>query len=97
MPPRNTPMIWSGLSDNQLCELLKDPKQNGNRSVSSTVEHMTTPKLVLWAWNPGEGRAPIPIGQAEFAARVKEWAAKGAACPASSRATQAHRYGWFFK
>src|SRR5438552_3414287 len=32
MPPRATPMIWAGLTDNQLCELLKDPKQNGHRN-----------------------------------------------------------------
>jgi len=91
MPPPDTPMIWSGLTDSQLCELIKDAKQNRHRNVDQIVEHMTTPKLVLWGWNPGEGRVPIPMGQAEFAARVKEWAAKGAACPASSRAAQPHR------
>jgi hypothetical protein len=37
---------------------------------------------VLWGWNPGEGRTPIPIPKAEFLANAKEWAAKGAACPA---------------
>src|SRR5438477_3495029 len=25
LPPRATPMIWSGLTDRQLCELIKDP------------------------------------------------------------------------
>ncbi len=83
MPPANTPMIWSGLTDNQLCELLKDSRQNGNRNVDQIVEHMTTPQLVLWGWSPGEGRTPIPVSQADFAAKVKEWAAKGAACPAT--------------
>jgi hypothetical protein len=90
MPPRNTPMIWAGLTDNQLCELLKDPKQNGHRNVNQIVEHMTTPKLVLWGWNPGEGRTPIPVSQADFAAKVKEWAAGGAACPAPSSSAAVH-------
>jgi len=87
MPPRNTPMIWAGLSDTELCDLLKDPKQNGHRNVEQIVEHMTTPKLVLWGWNPGEGRTAIPMSQAGFAAKVKEWAAGGAACPTASTAS----------
>ena len=81
LPPPETPMIWEGLSDRQLCELLKDPKQNGHRSVQQIVEHMSSP-LVLWGWHPGEGRSPIPVPVGEFLARVKDWAAKGAACSA---------------
>jgi hypothetical protein len=76
-------MIWEGLSDRQLCELFKDPKQNGGRAVDEIVEHMTTP-LVLWGWNPGEGRTPIGVPQAEFLAKVKEWASKGSGCPSAS-------------
>lgn len=85
LPSPSMPMIWEGLTDRQLCELFKDPRQNGNRDVDGIVEHMTTP-LVLWGWNPGEGRTPIPIAQSEFLAKVKEWAAKGAACPAAGSA-----------
>jgi len=73
-------MIWEGLNDHQLCELFKDAKQNGNRSVGQIVEHMSTP-LVLWGWNPGDGRTPVPMPQAQFLAKAKEWAAKGGACP----------------
>jgi hypothetical protein len=80
LPSPDMPMIWEGLSNHQLCELFKDPRQNGNRTVNEIVEHMNTP-LVLWGWNPGEGRTPIPIPKTEFLANVKEWAAKGAACP----------------
>jgi hypothetical protein len=77
-------MVWQGLSDRQLCELFKDPLQNGNRDVNEIVKHMSTP-LVLWGWNPGEGRTPIPMPVAEFLAKVKEWASKGAACPGGGR------------
>jgi hypothetical protein len=76
-------MIWEGLTDTHLCELLKDPKQNGHRSVDEIVEHMSTP-LVLWGWNPGDGRTPIPTPKSEFLANVKEWASKGAACPSGT-------------
>jgi hypothetical protein len=54
LPPPETPMIWEGLNDGQLCELLKDTKQNGHRSIQQIVEHMSTP-LVLWGWNPRGG------------------------------------------
>jgi hypothetical protein len=80
LPSPDMPMIWEGLTDNHLCELLKNPKQNGHRNIDEIVEHMSTP-LVLWGWNPGDGRTPIPTPQTEFLANVKEWASKGAACP----------------
>ena len=85
LPSPATPMIWEGLDDHQLCELFKDPRQNGNRSVGQIVEHMSTP-LVLWGWDPGEGRTPVQMPEAQFLAKVKEWAAKGAACPAEGNA-----------
>jgi hypothetical protein len=87
LPSSAMPMIWEGLSDRQLCELFKDSMQNGGRDVDEIVEHMSTP-LVLWGWHPGEGRTPIPMPQTEFLAKVKEWAAKGAACPAETRASK---------
>lgn len=73
-------MIWEGLSGRQLCELFKDPKQNGERTAQQIVEHMHSP-LVLWGWNPGPGRTPVPMPKQDFQAKVGEWAAKGATCP----------------
>ena len=80
LPPTAMAMIWEGLTDHQLCTLLKDPKQNGHRSIEQIVAHVHTP-LVLWGWNPGEGRTPIQMPQGEFLRRVSEWASNGAACP----------------
>ena len=54
---------------------------DGNRNVDEIVEHLSTP-LVLWGWNPGNGATPIPTPRAQFLAKGKEWAAKGAV-PAS--------------
>jgi hypothetical protein len=88
LPSPTEPMIWEGLSDRQLCELFKDPKQNGHRSVEQIVEHMHTP-LVLWGWAPGEGRTPVPMSQPQFLARVTEWASKGAACPQGTSGREA--------
>jgi hypothetical protein len=73
-------MIWEGLTDRQLCELLVDPKQNGDRTPEQIAEHMHTP-LVLWGWNPGEGRTPVPMSSEQFLAEVSRWVSNGAACP----------------
>jgi hypothetical protein len=89
LPPPATPMIWEGLTDGQLCELLKDPAQNGHRSIQQIVEHMSSP-LVIWGWDPGEGRNAIPMKLSEFQARIKDWAAKGAACPIGTSAVANH-------
>ena len=80
LPSAKTPMIWQGLSDRRLCEGFKSPALNGHRTIDEIVEHMNTP-LVLWGWHPGEGRIPISMPENEFLAKVKEWAAHGAACP----------------
>jgi hypothetical protein len=82
LPPPSMPMIWEGLTDGQLCESIKDPKQNRGRNLDQLVEHLTEDKLVMWGWNPGEGRTPVPIPHDEFSAKVKAWQAAGAPCPA---------------
>ena len=81
LPPANMPMIWEGKTPGQICRQIKDPKQNNGKTVAQIVEHVTADKLVLWGWNPGEGRTPPPMGHDEFAQRFQEWARNGAACP----------------
>jgi len=87
LPPANMPMIWQGLTDAQICRSIKDPKQNRNRKLDQLVEHLTEDKLVMWGWNPGDGRNAIPIPHDEFAAKVKAWQAAGAPCPAETGKT----------
>ncbi len=81
LPPASTPMIWQGLTDGELCQSIKDPKRNRHRNVDQLVEHLTADKLVMWGWNPGEGRTPIPMSHDDFSAKVKAWRAAGAPCP----------------
>jgi hypothetical protein len=81
LPPPSLPMIWQGLTDVQLCESIKDPKQNKGRNIDQLVEHLTEDKLVMWGWNPGEGRTPVPMPHDEFSAKVKQWQSAGAPCP----------------
>ena len=81
LPSPSMPMIWEGLTDAQLCQSIKDPKQNNGRNLDQLVEHLTEDKLVAWGWHPGEGRTPVPIPHDEFSAKVKQWQAAGAPCP----------------
>jgi hypothetical protein len=81
LPPANVPMIWQGLTDGQICQSIKDRNRNKNRNLDQLVEHLTEDKLVMWAWNPGEGRTAVPMPHDEFAAKVKQWQAAGAPCP----------------
>jgi hypothetical protein len=90
-PPSGTPgglhwqlapvsMVWQGLSAGDLCRMLKDPARNGNRLPGALVEHIESDSLVLWGWNPGGGREPVPIPHAEFVDQMKVWVAGGSAC-----------------
>lgn len=68
-------MGWIGLSGEEIRERLLDPEQNGGRGIEELVEHMSHDKLVLWAWDPGEGREPPPVPLEEFRAALQEWLA----------------------
>lgn len=74
-------MGWKGLSNAELCTVLKDTSLNGGKDVPALVEHMEKDPLVLWGWDPGEGRAPVAIKHDEFVKLLKYWADAGAPCP----------------
>ena len=76
-------MLWQGLSGGDLCRMLKDRARNGNRSPADLVHHMgfQGDPLVLWGWQPGEGRQPIPVSHQEFIDQLTIWAGADAPCP----------------
>jgi hypothetical protein len=75
-------MAWEGMSVGQICEQLKDPKRNGNRTIAAILDHATNDSLVKWGWNPGGGRAPAPGTNEAFGELLRAWADAGAHCPA---------------
>ncbi len=74
-------MAWEDLSPVQLCERLKDPQRNGQRSIAQLVDHMQNDPLVAWGWAPGAGRSPVPMPKDEFVQALNVWAEHAAPCP----------------
>jgi hypothetical protein len=81
LPPPERKMVFIGLSKAALCATIRDPKRNGGRDFAALLEHVSSDKLVLWGWNPGVGRAAVPVPHEVFVARFKTWLAAGAPCP----------------
>jgi hypothetical protein len=81
LPPANMKMVIVGETPGQFCRQLKDPAQNGGRTLAQIITHVSSDDLVGWAWNPGDGRTPPPLTRPEFANSVREWVKNGAACP----------------
>jgi hypothetical protein len=75
-------MAWQGLTTAEICEQIKDPKRNGNRTLAQIETHLAEDHLVGWAWHPGEGRASAPGTQAIFGELIAAWIKTGAHCPA---------------
>jgi mono/diheme cytochrome c family protein len=81
LPPPQMRMVFEGKTPRELARQLKDPEQNGGRTLEQLIHHLADDPLVLWGWDPGEGRTKPPLGHAEFVRNMREWADKGAASP----------------
>jgi hypothetical protein len=83
LPPPAMRMAWQGLGAEALCRMLKDPAQNGDRSLAALEAHLREDALVAWGFRPGPGRRPPPVSQPELLARFVDWKDAGAPCAAS--------------
>lgn len=81
LPPPEQRMAWIGLPAAEVCAMIKDPAQNGNKDLAALEKHVGEDALVLWGWAPGGTRAPVSVPHAEFFAAFKRWTAAGAPCP----------------
>ncbi|MGH7451837.1 MAG: hypothetical protein ACRENG_10855 [bacterium] len=81
LPPPEMPMVFQNRTPGQLARQLKDPKQNGGKTLEELLHHVSSDPLVLWGWNPGEGRSTPPLSHAEFVSKMEEWIKNGAADP----------------
>lgn len=74
-------MEWFGKSSAQVCQQIKDPERNGDRSLDEIADHIDHDGLVHWGWAPGLGREPAPYSKEDMVADVVAWANAGAPCP----------------
>lgn len=81
LPKPEAPLVFQGKSPAELARQLKDPKQNGGKTLDQILHHVAEDKLVLWGWDPGDGRTKPPLSHAEFVQKMKEWIEKGAVVP----------------
>ncbi len=81
LPTKDMPMVFEKRTPRELCLQLKDPAQNGDRTLSQVLEHVRNAPIVLWGWDPGEGRTAVSVPHDQFVKHVSDWVEKGAACP----------------
>lgn len=81
LPPAETPMIFQGKTATQICEQMKDPKQNHGKSLAQLMEHAASDPIVLWGWAPGGKRTLPPLSHEAFTAAFRAWVDSGGACP----------------
>lgn len=80
LPPADMKMVFQGRTPNQLAKQLLDMKQNGHKNVDKLLEHVSD-DLVIWGWEPGEGRTKPPLDYEEFKKAWITWLEKGAYAP----------------
>jgi cytochrome c5 len=83
MPPAEQKMVFQGLTPGELCRNFKDPAKNGgHKTLREAMDHVQKKDpLVMWGWNPGNGRTLPPMSFDEFSAKIEEWVASGGPCP----------------
>ena len=84
-------MAWVGKSAAQICEQIKDPKRNGQKTLAQIAEHSAHDELVAWGWSPGHGRGAAPGTRATSGAPVQAWVDAGAGCRDASEAREKSR------
>jgi hypothetical protein len=80
MPKPEEKLVFVGMSSPALCEQTRDPAHNGGMDAAKLRHHLDDP-LVVWGWEPGVGRAAIPISRDQFVASFEAWSAAGMPCP----------------
>jgi mono/diheme cytochrome c family protein len=81
LPPADMPMVFQGLTPAELAAQLKDRRRNGGKTLPQILHHVAKDPLVLWGWDPGDGRSKPPLTHEQFVERMREWIDGGAPIP----------------
>ncbi|NNK15901.1 MAG: hypothetical protein HKP51_03230 [Sulfitobacter sp.] len=76
---------WFGKNSVEICTQLSDPDRNAGRDWMGLAQHLVDDAghhgFVLWGWNPGSGREPVPYSLQTHVDDVLQWGAAGMPCP----------------
>lgn len=72
---------WFGQTAPVICNQLRDPTLNGDRSYTEIADHLGHDVILHWAWTPGGNRAPAPYSLQEHTQDILIWGAAGMPCP----------------
>lgn len=78
--------LWYGQSSNFICEQLRDPARNGDRTFRQIAEHLDHDSILHWAWTPGGNREPAPRTLQEHVDDILRWGVAGMPCPNDDKA-----------
>ncbi|MES2893502.1 MAG: hypothetical protein V4725_15865 [Bacteroidota bacterium] len=81
LPPADMKMVFEGKTPRELAAQLKDPEQNGHKTMAEIVDHISHDELVLGGWNPGDGRKKPPLTHPQFEKEFRDWVKNGAVLP----------------
>ena len=71
---------WFGKSSVEVCNQLRDPERNGDRTFIEIAEHLDHDLILHWAWKPGGGREPAPYSLQEHVNDILAWGVGGMPC-----------------
>ena len=81
LPEKEMPLVFEGRTALDLCLQLKDPEQNGHKTLDELYLHIARDPLVLWGWEPGGNRTKPELSHRKFSSQFKMWMDAGAPCP----------------
>ena len=71
---------WFGQSSEDICNQLRDPARNGDRTFLELAEHLDHDLILHWAWEPGGDREPAPYSLQEHVNDILAWGVAGMPC-----------------
>jgi len=71
---------WFGKTSDEICNQLRDPERNGDRTFMDLASHLDHDLILHWAWEPGGGREPAPYSLQEHVNDVLAWGVGGMPC-----------------
>ena len=71
---------WFGKSSDYICNQLRDPERNGDRTYLEIANHLDHDVILHWAWEPGGTREPAPYSLQSHVNDILTWGVAGMPC-----------------